>query len=195
MERLFKPRFALSTISVAVLVAFAIGFTVGLFSARRINPCVVVPTISVRTDTVLQTDTVAGEVPPPIIRRIIVRDTLVLPSKTDTTKKQRDTTRSDAQRGPQIEVLPDGRVKIPIEQKVYATALYRAVVSGWSPSLDSMEVYATTKTVTNTVTQTVVEKPPRHNWSLSVGPAATYTVNKEFIPGVSATLGFIIKSW
>ena len=42
-------------------------------------------------------------------------------------------------------------VHIPIEQKVYEGDTYRAVVSGFKPSLDSIETYKTTEYITNTV--------------------------------------------
>lgn len=171
------------------LILFAVGFVVGLGVARKVNPCVVVPTISIQRDTVTVRDTVQGKILPPVIRGIIRRDTLILPSKSDTSFKQADT----ALRSPQAYELPDGRVSVPIEQKVYATALYRAVVSGWHPALDSITVYPTRTTITETVTK--LAPPIRRWWAVAVGPSATYTLDRKFIPGVSVVLGLNIKSW
>jgi hypothetical protein len=188
-----KRRRQILVVAVITLVAFAIGFITGLGVARKINPCVVVPTISVERDTTTKTDTVQGKIVPPVIRWRIRRDTLVLPSKTDTLYRQADTTTHEAIAAPQAYVLPDGKVVVPIEQKVYATGLYRAVVSGWHAALDSITVYPKTTTVRETITK--LAQPPRRNWAVTVGPSATYTTGKQFVPGVSATLGFVVGSW
>lgn len=182
-----------STGAFIALILFAIGFVAGLGLAGKVNPCVVVPTISVQRDTIFSVDTIQGEIPKPKIREIIRRDTLILPSKSDTTYTQGDTLKPEAIIAPQAYELPDGSISIPIQQKVYATGLYRAVVSGWHPNLDSITVYPEVKTITETVTK--LAQPPRRNWSLTVGPSATYTVDRQFVPGASVVLGFIIKSW
>lgn len=188
-----KRRRAITTYAVITLIAFAIGFVSGLGVAKKINPCVVVPTISIQRDTVTTIDTVKGQILPPVIRSIIKRDTIILPSKSDTSYKQSDTTVGKPTASAAVEILPDGRVTIPIEQKIYSTALYRAVVSGWRASLDSIEVYPKRTTITETVTK--LAQPPRRNWAVTVGPSATYTVNKQFVPGASVVLGFVVKSW
>lgn len=53
-------------------------------------------------------------------------------------------------------------VELPITQKVYGDSTYRAWVSGYRPSLDSIEVYR--KTIT--IERTLVQKPKR--WSIGV---------------------------
>lgn len=58
------------------------------------------------------------------------------------------------------------RVLIPIERKVYEDSLYRAVVSGYKPSLDSMIVYPRTRVVE----VTKVEKPRKVSIGATVGP-------------------------
>jgi hypothetical protein len=83
------PSIALRTLAIAVLVAFGIGFTIGIVAHAKFYPCVVVPTISVQRDTVRKTDTIRGKITPAIIRTTIRRDTLILPSKPN------DTTHSD----------------------------------------------------------------------------------------------------
>lgn len=178
-----------STAAFIGLMIFAVGFVAGLGVARKVNPCVVVPTISIQRDTVTVRDTVQGKIVAPVIRSIIRRDTLVLPAKPDTTFKQADT----AMRSPQAYELPGGGISVPIEQKVYATALYRAVVSGWHPALDSITVYPTRTTITETVTK--LAPAPRRWWTIAAGPSATYTIDRQFVPGVSVVLGLNIKSW
>ena len=41
-------------------------------------------------------------------------------------------------------------VNLPREQKTYRDSTYRAVISGYKPTLDSLEIYR--KTITNTIT-------------------------------------------
>ena len=62
-------------------------------------------------------------------------------------------------------------IRLPKEHRLYVDSMYRAVVSGYQPSLDSIEVYQKcyTKIVTNTV------KP---RWS--VGIQAGYGVTRGF---------------
>ena len=53
-------------------------------------------------------------------------------------------------------------VELPITQKVYGDSTYRAWVSGYRPSLDSIEVYR--KTIA--IERTLAQKPKR--WSIGV---------------------------
>ena len=45
------------------------------------------------------------------------------------------------QKGDTVKVVDTVYVSLPIQRKVYETDLYRAVVSGFIPSLDSMTIY------------------------------------------------------
>ena len=56
-------------------------------------------------------------------------------------------------------------LKLPREQKVYSDSTYRAVISGYKPNLDSMEVYQRT----NTITQTEYIQPKK--CSIGIGPS------------------------
>ena len=94
---------------------------------------------------IYKTDTIAIEKPEPYEVRIIdtmyvpVRDTIVMHDTTYT--------------------------PLPREQKVYQDTSYRAVISGFDPSLDSMTVYRT---------QTIVQSnfvASRKRWSVGVGPS------------------------
>lgn len=49
-------------------------------------------------------------------------------------------------------------VNLPREQKTYRDSTYRAVISGYKPTLDSLEIYR--KTITNTIT--LLEKQKRY---------------------------------
>lgn len=57
-------------------------------------------------------------------------------------------------------------VSLPRERKVYRDSSYRAVVSGYMPSLDSMTVYQRTVTVTKTSFV-----PSRKRWTVGIGPS------------------------
>lgn len=112
-----------------------------------------VETVINKTDTVtvVTVDTLIRE--NPIYVNRYFRDTILV-AVTDTVRL-RDTT----------------FIQLPKEHRLYVDSMYRAVVSGYQPSLDSIEVYQRcyTKIVTNTV------KP---RWS--VGIQAGYGVTRGF---------------
>lgn len=79
-------------------------------------------------------------------------------------------------------------VEVPIEHKVYAEdSLYRAVVSGWHPSLDSLTVYP--KTTTITITNTVKTEPPRWSFGATLGPSVLATSSGQVKTGLGVTAG------
>lgn len=112
-----------------------------------------VETVVNKTDTVtvVTVDTLIRE--KPIYVNRYFRDTILV-AVTDTVRL-RDTT----------------FVQLPKEHRLYVDSMYRAVVSGYQPSLDSIEVYQKnyTKIVTNTL---------RPRWS--VGIQAGYGVTRGF---------------
>ena len=58
-------------------------------------------------------------------------------------------------------------VEVPVEQLVYRDSLYRAWVSGYRPSLDSIQIFQQTKIVE--VTRTVQERPKHWGVGLTAG--------------------------
>lgn len=79
-------------------------------------------------------------------------------------------------------------VDVPIERRIYAEdSLYRAVVSGWRPSLDSLWVYP--KTTTITITNTVKAPAPRWNIGITAGPSALVTPSGKVYGGLGASVG------
>ena len=98
-------------------------------------------------DTVTVRDTVRDTIPRPFTVRFDHWDTLYIPLYIV------DTVRTDSV------LLP---VPIPIERREYLTDDYHAVVSGYRPSLDVMEVFRKTQTVTVT--------PKAKRWG--IGPQA-----------------------
>lgn len=56
-------------------------------------------------------------------------------------------------------------IYLPREERIYKDSTYMAVVSGVDPSLDYMEVYARTQTITKTIEKAVKVKP---KWSVGI---------------------------
>ena len=163
MRSSMKDKVANFVLVFAVLSVVAIvGFDFGRSFPKE-------PRIIERTDTVVvsKVDTLFREVPKPVYTSVVrteyvpVTDTIV---RNDTT------------------FLP-----LPIEQKVYEDSTYRAVISGYKPSLDSLWLYRTTKYVT--VTNTVKEKPSKWGFGVTAGPSVLITPGGSVYGGLGATIG------
>lgn len=80
------------------------------------------------------------------------------------------------------------RVDVPMERRVYAEdSLYRAVVSGYRPSLDSLTVYPTITTITIRERERI--PAPRLSFGVTAGPSALVTPGGRVYGGVGATVG------
>ena len=115
-----------------------------------------------RTDTVVVRDTVRETVLVPEVRYLTRVDTVLLKVPGDAVK---------------VPVL------VPISRKVYEGEDYRAVVSGFRASLDTLDIFRRTQTVTNTVVQRVEVpgKPKRWGIGVSAGYALTPQGMKPYI--------------
>ena len=115
-----------------------------------------------RTDTVVVRDTVRETVLVPKVRYLTRVDTVLLKVPGDAVK---------------VPVL------VPISRKVYEGEDYRAVVSGFRASLDTLDIFRKTQTVTNTVVQRVEVpgKPKRWGIGVSAGYALTPQGMKPYI--------------
>ena len=100
-------------------------------------------------------DTVANE--------RVVWDTLVVSEPVVVHKYVRDTIRIPVEKEGEKDTV---YVEVPREVKVYSDSSYRAVVSGYEPSLDSLEIY------NSTVYRTVYEK--RKPKRIGIGIQAGY---------------------
>jgi len=79
-------------------------------------------------------------------------------------------------------------VDVPIERKVYAEdSLYRAVVSGWHPQLDTLTIYP--KTTTITITNTVKTPPPKFSVGITAGPTMMLIPTGDIRFGMGVTAG------
>lgn len=123
-----------------------------------LRPRKAVPAETVR-DTLIVRDTLRDTVPRPVLVRFDHWDTLRVAVRTT------DTLRDSVY------------IPIPIERREYRTEDYRAVVSGYRPRLDLMEVYRKTRTVT------VTEKPKR--WG--IGPTAGFGIPGGWYVGIGVS--------
>ena len=96
-------------------------------------------------DTVIQIDTVRDTVPHTVIVRFDHWDTLYIPLLIDSG------------------IVDSVPFAIPIEKKEYRTENYHAVISGYKPELELMEVFKKTLTIT------VTPKPKRWGFGLQAG--------------------------
>lgn len=197
MEQLKKPYDIETTYKTAAFVAliiFVIGFVVGFAVSRKYSPSIELPVVTIVRDTTVVRDTISGKVLPPVTTIIKRVDTVRLQInpvdgksfKIDTTTRQ---SKPDTSTAPRIG--QSGEVLIPITSKVYKTDDYRAVISGWRPNLDTIEVYGTTRTITeNRTEKTVVIKRP---WlALVAGGGVGYTPQKTIVPYAGITLGVVL---
>lgn len=156
----------------AVLVLLAVLALAGsyLLGRRSVKPEIVEIH---RTDTVVVRDTVRETVLVPKIRYLTRVDTVLLLVPGDTVK---------------VPVL------VPISRNVYEGEDYRAVVSGFRASLDTINIFRKTQTVTNTVVQRVEVpgKPKRWGIGVSAGYALTPQGMKPYI-GAGVQYNFL--SW
>lgn len=152
-------------IAVIALALISVAFLLG---RRSVKPEIVKIH---RTDTVVVRDTVRETVLVPKVRYLTRVDTVLLPVPGDT-----------------VEVP----VLVPISRNVYEGEDYRAVVSGFRASLDTLDIFRKTQTVTNTVVQRVEVpgKPKRWGIGVSAGYALTPQGVKPYI-GAGISYSFI----
>lgn len=191
-----------SNVALMVLIAFVMGVVVGAAFWRKYKPVVNLPVISLQHDTIYLPDTVRRPVPPPLLTTKPVRydtvlrkttksgDTTILQiSPTDGTVTPVDTVGPDSTNEDSAEprVSQNGDIVIPIVQRVYATPDYRAVISGYHPALDSMEVYRQNRVVTTTIT-----KYKRTRWGVTGGVGVGYAADGRVVPVIGVTVGYVI---
>lgn len=149
----------------AYLFVFSVFFFLGFF-ASRINNRKVEPGIVEIRDTVYYYDTTVIEKPVPKYVYVTRMDTL----RTEYWHLQHDTV----------------EVEVPIETKVYEEdSVYRAVVSGWHASLDSLWIYHKETEIT------ITKKIPAPKWSFGAtfGPSVLVNRQGNVNAGLGATVG------
>lgn len=149
-----------------IILCFVVGFLLGFYLDRKVARKPSEQTVIVQTDTITRIDTIMRE--KPIYRYSYIHDTV----RTYFTTVYHDTVQVD----------------VPIERKVYAEdSLYRAVVSGWRPSLDTLIVFP--KTTEITITKTVKVPPPRFTLGVTAGPSVLLMPKGEIKGGFGLTAG------
>ena len=128
-----------------------------------------------RADTLIVRDTVTVEYPVPILTTIT--DTLLVAY-------------------PDIVIIHDTTfVQLPKERKEYSGKDYRAVVSGYQPSLDLIQVFPETKVVTQTIS---VPSRNRSHWALSLQAGYGITLQNNRItplPCIGAGISYNLVEW
>ena len=151
-----------------VVIALALISVAFLLGRRSVKPEIVELH---RTDTLLLRDTVRETVLVPKVRYLTRVDTVLLKVPGDT-----------------VEVP----VMVPISRNVYEGEDYRAVVSGFRVSIDTIDTFRKTQTLTNTFIQRgeVPGKPTRWGIGVSAGYALTPQGVKPYI-GAGISYSFI----
>lgn len=157
-------------IALILAASFASGFLVGRKAENKAIPG------DFRADTVTCTihDTILRERPVFLAKTVIRTDTVRL-ALVDTSHTV---------------VLRDSDfVQIPIERRVYGDSTFRAIISGYRPSLDSLWLYNTTKEIT------ITKKIPPKRWGFgaAAGPSILVTPSGEIRGGVGVTAGVIYR--
>lgn len=86
-------------------------------------------------------------------------------------------------------------VQLPKERKEYSGKDYRAIVSGYQPSLDQIQVFPETKTVTKIFS---APSRKRHYWSVGIqaGYGITFQDNRITpLPYIGAGLSYSLVEW
>jgi len=133
------------------------------------------PVEAAKSDTLIVRDTVTIECPVPILTTII--DTFLVAY-------------------PDIIIIHDTTfVLLPKERKEYSGKDYRAVVSGYQPSLDLIQVFPETKTITQTIS---APSRKRSHWSIALQAGYGLTLQNNRItplPYIGAGLSYSIIEW
>jgi hypothetical protein len=125
-------------------VAVIVALTVALAIVGRRRTVVV----ETRVDTVVVRDTIRDTVLVAVERRTVRTDTVWLKSVADTVFVE---------------------VEVPVEQKIYQTADYRAVVEGFRPRLAEIEIYRNTTYIKESSVAIPRLKRPRWGIGVQVG--------------------------
>ena len=162
------------TLVFAVLLLFNIVNAIGYFVNEQRNSHS--SEMKVKVDTLFVYDTIFVE--KPVIKKVEIIDTLLLPVPITDTLMLHDT------------VL----VHLPIEQRQYSDLRYTAWVSGYRPQLDSIQIYQTTEYITKEIK--TVTKPKRWGISLQAGYGVSLHKGQVFpAPYIGVGLSYSIINW
>lgn len=159
----------------ALLLGWSLGFFFWGRSCTSAEPAPADPSVTV--DTVTVRDTVVIDRPVPV--RVMKRDTMLVAIR-DTVVRH-DTT----------------YISLPRETKTYGDERYTAVVSGYRPSLDRLEIYIEDRVVTKVAIPQATATPSKR-WGLGVQVGAGATLQGQTVrvsPYVGVGISYNILSW
>ena len=162
------------TLVLGILLLFNIVNAIGYIVNERRNAH---PNeIKVKVDTLFVYDTIFVE--KPVIKKVEIIDTLLLPVPITDTLMLHDT------------VL----VNLPIEQRQYGDPRYTAWISGYRPQLDSIHIYQRTEYITKEIK--TATKPKRWGISLQAGYGVSLHNDQVFpAPYIGVGLSYSIINW
>ena len=162
------------TLVFAVLLLFNIVNAIGYFVNEHRNSHS--SEMKVKVDTLFVYDTIFVE--KPVIKKVEIIDTLLLPVPITDTLMLHDTI----------------FVHLPIEQRQYSDPSYTAWVSGYRPQLDSIHIYQQTQYITNEVK--VATMPKRWGIGLQAGYGVSFS-NKQIqaTPYIGIGISYNILTW
>ena len=162
------------TLVFAVLLLFNIVNAIGYFvnEHRNAHP----GEMKVKVDTLFVYDTIFVE--KPVINKVEIIDTLLLPVPVTDTLMLHDTV----------------FVHLPIEQRQYGDTRYTAWVSGYRPQLDSIQIYQTTEYITKEMKKATKSK--RWGIGLQAGYGVSFS-NKQIqaTPYIGIGISYNILTW
>ena len=162
------------TLVFAVLLLFNIVNAIGYFVNEHRNSHS--SEMKVKVDTLFVYDTIFVE--KPVIKKVEIIDTLLLPVPITDTLMLHDT------------VL----VHLPIEQRQYSDPRYTAWVSGYRPQLDSIQIYQRSEYITKEVN--AITKSKRWGIGLQAGYGVALHNGQLFpAPYIGVGLSYSIFSW
>lgn len=165
----------------ALLLVWSLGF---LFWGRSCTSSAPAPADpSEKTDTLIIRDT------------IIIRDTVTIKQPKPATSEKRDSMLAPV--GDTVVIHDTTYLVLPRETKTYGDERYTAVVSGYNPSLDRLEIYLENQVVTKVAIPQATAAPPKR-WGLGVQVGAGATLQGQTVrvsPYVGVGISYNILSW
>lgn len=148
------------------------------------------PEVTVISDTITIRDTIYVPTPQPESNKNLGYTPVTLPTwipispkdgKNDNHLPESNESTNETDEAAEIEHPDSATVSIPIEQRHYTGDDYEAWVSGWNPSLDSLQIYRPTQQITTT---TQVTRWKTKRWGLSIGAGIVASPKGGIQPGI-----------